>query len=580
MRNRFLFVNREGREVEVASEEALARHIEAGDLGEETLLYDSITREWAPVRVHPVGASLLAAVEEALAGPMVNPPPPATGPGPTATPEAAPVAGDASAVAPPEASTGEAAAAPVDPVVDVVDPVEDDGFLGLDLVPEDESHAEEMVQDFMASREAELEEERRLRGAEAENLDVPLVDEGQETVAPATPVRQGLAVARGPLATGSGPRGAARGGDDPSAHRSRGQGRARGGRGGAEVAGMPPRAGDDRPERSSALRQVALLAGLIVVGGLGIRDAVTSPVPPPDPGEAVLEFTPPRPAGPLAAPGALAVVSAAAMRDMGAALEDLRAEMGVNQPPSVWLSGAYLSDASVYPEVSVYWDRYGDLVSAMRDAEEDLFREGVTQRLEAEGQVGSALEIRVARALQDFRADRSRRAAEYDAMEALATAAVEMDAFLRRSARSIEYVPAEAGLALDPALEVSIRSEIVRRELAGRLDDLLDALDRVAGPDPDRRRDVTRHILGRVSTPPPSPVVVDSTPVSSPTLSGTGPATTPPAMGGTTSSPSVVDTLPPASPIPGVPDSVPVPTLDPAVLHTAGIPPDTVVGGR
>lgn len=490
MQNRFLFMHRNGQEVEVASEEALARHIEAGDLGEDTLLYDAVTREWAPVRVHPVGSMLLAAVEEALAGPAEE-------------------GVSAAASLEPDVPEDSQPSAPAD---SQSEDSQEDGLLGLDLVPAEDLQGADMVQDFMASREAELEEERRLRGADAENLDMPLVDSSQDTVAPG---RRRVAPRRVPRGRTGAARAAAAGSAPGSGVVSSGSEAAwttrEPGRGHADEetwssgAGRTPGSRSGWGSRSLAsLRRMTLLVGLVGVGSWGIRDAWTSPIPPPDPGEGLVVLAPPRPAGPLASPGALAVVSAAAMADMGSALDGLRGDMGVNDPPAVWLSGPYLADASAYPEVARYWERYLELVSAMRAAEEQLFRDGITQRLESEGMEGSALEIRVARALQDFRADGVRRDEEYGAMELLAATATDLDEFLRRSSRSIEYRPAEAGIALDPELEVSIRSQAVRSDLTLHLDRLLDALDRVAGPDPDRRRDVTRYILGRVSSLPPA----------------------------------------------------------------------------
>lgn len=56
MRFRFLFVDDRGEEVYVSSTEDLARHVRSGSLREEALLYDSLTREWAPARTHPTFA--------------------------------------------------------------------------------------------------------------------------------------------------------------------------------------------------------------------------------------------------------------------------------------------------------------------------------------------------------------------------------------------------------------------------------------------------------------------------------------------------------------------------------------------
>lgn len=242
---------------------------------------------------------------------------------------------------------------------------------------------------------------------------------------------------------------------------------------------------------------------LLGVGGWGIVDAWTLP------GELdaitvehLPVVAPPRPAGPLSA--GLREAQSAAFQDMYAGLEALREELRVDEPPAVWMSGRYIARASAYPEIPGYWERYRQLVDSLRTREEDLYRSGLEARLEAQGIGGSVLSVRVSRALQEFRADGARREARYGAMEELARAALDLHDFLVRSAGRIRYAPAETGDTGDPVLEAVPRDEETRRALLTGVDRVLAALDDVAGPDLERRRDVARAVLGEVASPPPS----------------------------------------------------------------------------
>src|SRR5688572_16746134 len=54
MRFRFRYLGPDGGEVEVESLQSLRALVQSGTVGELTLLYDALTREWAPARAHAV----------------------------------------------------------------------------------------------------------------------------------------------------------------------------------------------------------------------------------------------------------------------------------------------------------------------------------------------------------------------------------------------------------------------------------------------------------------------------------------------------------------------------------------------
>lgn len=484
MRHRFLFVNAKGVEVKVPSPEGLADLYRAGELSEDTLLYDVVTREWAPARTHPVCRFMLEE-EEAVAPPPAAAPPPATAEPPaSAAPDTADILGD------------------------------------LELI---EDGGEDMVDSFLEAREREREEERmsgsfpekemELVGPAMDHLGYPLnpVPEVAEAERRAAAKEEPGREESGTPAPGQDRAGSAdaeagtRGGDREAASADRE------GRTGAEPRSPSPR----RPAQGRApaagfrsavagsgaalLRQAALLALLVGVGGWGIADAWSAPLPPPLPEETMIPETPPRPPGPLAA-APVSLVPEDALAQMAASMESLRESMRLGEPPAVWMASPYLANAGAYPEVERYWERYRSFVERLRKEEESFYRSGLEEQLEAQGVYGSAQDIRIARVMQNFRGDAPRRAAHYADMNGLAAAALELHDFLVRKTAAIRYDPVERGLSRDPVLEVDVPDPATRGELELRVDRLLEALDAVAGPDPARRRDVTRHVLGRITT--------------------------------------------------------------------------------
>lgn len=350
-----------------------------------------------------------------------------------------------------------------------------------------ETPAEEVVRAFLEDRERE----RREDGMRSDGLipDAPLSEGGSLPLPSGAPEPWWRPAAppnpRPPLPPAPGARHPRRSRSGASAH--------------------PPRRRKLRAAYSGGegARMTFLVILLLGVGGWGIVDAWTLPreldaitV------EHLPQLSPPRPAGPPSA--GLREAQSAAFRDMQAGMEALREEMGVDEPPAVWMSGQYIARAWAYPEIPGYWERYRQLVDSLRSREEDLYLSGLEARLKSEGIDGSVLSVRFNRALMDFRADAARREARYAAMEELARAALDLHDFLVRSAGRIRHAPAETGDAGDPVLEAVPRDEETRRALLAGVDRLLAALDDVAGPDIERRRDVARAVLGDLASPPAS----------------------------------------------------------------------------
>jgi len=246
--------------------------------------------------------------------------------------------------------------------------------------------------------------------------------------------------------------------------------------------------------------QAAILALLIGVAGWGIADALGSSSDegaPPEPDAEV------EPAAPVAQPSAdvgsgvdIRASTYAAFSEMQDGMEALGARLGVAEPPSAWLSGRYLANADTLPAVRDFWVRYGEFVDSIRVSEEELFRSGFISRLRREGVTGSAIPIRLSGAIRDFRADSTRREEIYRSMDTLADEAIALDDWLREASDRIAFAGVRGGaVSMAPEIEAAPLDEETRRALDARLDRVLDALERVTGPDPTRARNLTGQVF-------------------------------------------------------------------------------------
>jgi hypothetical protein len=495
---RFRFLNRQGEAVEVASLESLTELFESGKLGPDSVLHDALTGSWGPARMHPVCQLIFeeigldsgdevtqepASGNEKSATPGTDAPESrVAGPGPSA-PGAGELTGPSPVAPGPEdalneppgqaALDAEMAAAPA--------PASED-LPAFQIVPEDEVQ-EDTVQAFLKARERERQEEE-LQSA-SDTGEVTLVNGDQDTlrVTPSdfTNLNESASARR-----------RARG---PSWPKS------------TDARSRLPRRSVTPADRAGGSRQLSLFMLLLAVGSWGIVDAwSTQPVM----SQPVIvgARSGPAPVTPALRTGPLVPTDAdardAAFEDMVAGMEQLRERMRVGEPPAAWMSGHYMAEAAAYPEVASFWTRYGEFVDTLRVAEEELFHTAFRDRMREQGLRGSVLTVREARALQDFRADGARRSRYYDAMDELADASLSLHEFLRDRTGDIEYTPVDRGVADDPVLEIAPTDEATRDELWSRLDRVLVALDEVAGPDLDRRRDVTQRILGSLGTSGPS----------------------------------------------------------------------------
>lgn len=431
MSSRFLYTGPDGKAVQIPSTKALRAAVEAGEIDGDTLLFDSLTDVWAPAHTLSIYRLAVEASAEARDD------------GSSASDEAPPALGtvavddvelDATVdefVRRAERERQQAAA--LDPAAEL-----DLAVVRDETIPEVDSDGTE---------------------PEPAEADLPIVDEG---VSPSKVRRS-----------------------DPRP------------RPGAEVRrptdaeAVTPRT--LTPVGNDGLRRVALIGALLAVGGWGIANAwATSAESLPE--EALFIGSARSGVGVDVPEGVLVLRESAeaAFRDMALGMERIRSRLGIEAPPTSWLSGRYLSDPASAPEVLEYWTTYEAFVDSLRTSEEDLFRSGFVTRLQESGITGPVLSIRLASGLSDFRADRARRESVYAAMEDLSAQARELDDFLRANTDRIAYAGVREGAVSNaPGIEAVPLDEATRQGLNAQLDRLFAAMDRVTGMDPSRARDLT-----------------------------------------------------------------------------------------
>ncbi len=81
-------------------------------------------------------------------------------------------------------------------------------------------------------------------------------------------------------------------------------------------------------------------------------------------------------------------------------------------------------------------------------------------------------------------------------MDALAEEAIALDDWLREASDRIAFAGVRGGaVSMAPEIEAAPLDEETRRQLDTRLDRVLDALERVTGPDPGRARNLTGQVF-------------------------------------------------------------------------------------
>jgi hypothetical protein len=170
------------------------------------------------------------------------------------------------------------------------------------------------------------------------------------------------------------------------------------------------------------------------------------------------------------------------------AMDSVRRAHDLMGGPEGWLDGHYLATASAYPHVGDYWRRYRAYVSDLRAQDTALFRAGFIERMRQDGLEGPVVQMRLARALDEFRSSQPEREALYQGMDVLAERALALHTLLLERESDVEYDPVQPGsVSRDPVIEAFPRDAELRDQIWELLDEIFEAMDVVQGGVPGTR---------------------------------------------------------------------------------------------
>jgi hypothetical protein len=151
--------------------------------------------------------------------------------------------------------------------------------------------------------------------------------------------------------------------------------------------------------------------------------------------------------------------------------------------PDIWLHGSYLAAPSDHAAVRQAWNDVLTLVRQVRAGDNERYRAGYLRALEDARVDPSTRTLRLAAAVAEFQGRVAPRAAHYDRVEALATAALRGHDALVEAEGTIAYEPASrTPVSGDPVIEAVGRNPEAQALLDQVLDMILAELNEPRGP--------------------------------------------------------------------------------------------------
>ena len=542
---RFAYIDSQGNEVTIPSVDALALRIELGAIGADTALYDAQADRWGPAQSHEIFHTLSRAVDDdRLMAPMpvVPPPPRAVEPPPPAAAESEGFGPDLSEepADDPEMQLEVIALAPDRPLPEQPgEAAEDLGLRELDLAPgRPPAKADERAAAAVAPAEGGFDFGDLGGGLE---LEPGLGEEVAASLAPAdeldfggSPAVPGGMGLESPIDFVGGPvldadRGAGFETEPKSASKPDGP-----------PAWMeqhePPSATEDdlldflpaavpdvsqpaaprqeerrRFERSeprsrpSAPRRVrskvgagplVLLVLIAVVGGGGYyawqtfrsevgeipqRPAVAIPVIP----EELLPQ--------------MRELASAALRGTFVEIDERSTpEAADPEPREEWLAGVYLANASRFEDVEQFWQGISQFATMLQQDEQSVFHDRYVAETVAAGVDAVVADQLIERADSGFVTTQTARFQAYGQLQDLATAALDLHAFLLTHEGDIAYTPA-TGFSRNPVEEVVPNTQALSDEMWDMVEDITNALDALGTLDRVTRQRLSDVLFARIA---------------------------------------------------------------------------------
>jgi hypothetical protein len=185
-------------------------------------------------------------------------------------------------------------------------------------------------------------------------------------------------------------------------------------------------------------------------------------------------------------------------QSMVAGVDSLRRVHGIAEVPRIWLEGAYLADAPRYPEVRDFWTRYRTFLHDVEASDTALFRAGFVRSLEDQGIGGAVLSLRLSQALREFEKSQPRRDDVYRHMEELSSAALDLHALLVNRADDITYEPAirrGSTISREPVVEAVAEDTLLKDHMWTLLERIFASLEWMGGDLGGSRDNLTNRLL-------------------------------------------------------------------------------------
>jgi hypothetical protein len=438
---RFRIRTPQGQEISFASHEMFAEFVRSGDLSPEDVVYDAETREWSSALTHPV---VLQIETDSADAPEDS----EGGPEPVVEPAGSPESVEARA-----SSTGAA-------------------DIGLQLAPvQDQLTPAQEAAAFVKKMEAE-------RASSVKFHDEPAV-QGFTMEQGSSGLAGDLAVAPD-LAARPAPSPPEREEDPEPEELERKESR----REPPTRWEAPSRKDSKVPKRKSGVglkyAPLVIVAAVIVAGGVYFGPELLAPTTgerTEAPGDSVALPPPPAPLIPDTEESLRGRAQERFLTATRALLRDLP------PIPDTWLTGAYLAAPSDYPQVREVWIQYLTTIQQVRGGDNQRYRAGYLRALEDARVGGSARTLRLAGAVAAFQGQVASRAAHYDRVEGLATAALQGHDALVEVEGTIAYEPAASTpISGDPVIEAVGRNPDAQGLLEQVLDMILAGLEGPEGP--------------------------------------------------------------------------------------------------
>ncbi|MDH3207871.1 MAG: hypothetical protein OEO79_14800 [Gemmatimonadota bacterium] len=432
---RFRIRTSQGQEISFASHEMFAEFVRSGDLSPDDVVYDAETREWSSALTHPVVLQIELDSEDAAE----------------------------EVSSPPEAGVDQADA-------DTGPDVQSAPDIGLQLAPAlDQLTPAQEAAAFVKKMEAErasarhFDDEPPMRGFRMEQGSSGLI--GDVVRAPEEPA---------PTRPEPGPPEPRKGSRHEPVRR---EAPAR-----KDTKVKPPKKKKRRKKSGAGRKNAPLLivAAVVVAGVVYFGPELLAP--PTGGGSAVGGGTVELP--PLPPPLIPDTEDALRARAQERYLATTRSLLRDLPPiPTIWLQGAYLAAPSEYPQVREVWNLYLTTVRQARAGDNERYRAGYLRALDDARVDGTARTLRLAGAVSAFQGEVGPRAAHYDRVEALITAALRGHDALVEAEGSISYEPASGTpVSGDPVIEAVGRNSAAQSLLDQVLDMILGELNDPEGP--------------------------------------------------------------------------------------------------